>query len=110
MSHLTSRFKPLPKALPPNHKLRGLGLKHMNSRVMQSFQIIAEYIPRLFGRMTFRRFNHSECIDMGTPAWDSGLNVFVETPEDGTNHSIRLVKTMADLTWHIEEQCSQTEI
>ena len=82
----------------------------MNSRVMQSFQIIAEYILRLFGRMTFRRFNHSECIGMGTPAWDSGLNVFVETPEDGTNHSIRLVKTMADLTWHIEEQCSQTEI
>ena len=31
---------------------------------------------------------------MGTPAWDSGLNVFIETPEDGTNHSVRLVKIM----------------
>lgn len=55
---------------------------------------------------------------MGTPAWDSGLNVFIETPEDGTNHSVRLVKIMpktcevemADLTWHIEEQRSQTEM
>lgn len=68
--------------------------------------------------MTFRRFNHGGCIDMGTPAWDSGLNVFIETPEDGTNHSVRLVKIMpktcevemADLTWHIEEQRSQTEM
>ena len=62
----------------------------MNSRVMQSFQIIAEYILRLFGRMTFRRFNHSECIDMGTPAWDSGLNVFVETPFEGGRHQRRV--------------------